>query len=187
MRLADGWAGSSPAVTAPGEALLSSRLGLHRRRDRGERGLQLLALRRRLAHQRGTHRLSGLRRGAVLPPSTRSTSWPGSPMSCRSMSSRSAFSRTSGPSCSQASARLVELADRVNVLQVEALCWCGKRATHNARTENGEMVTEGDVIVVGDVDDEGPAARGSGLRGAVPTTPPAPAHRCASQGGGALT
>ncbi len=51
------------------------------------------------------------------------------------------------------SARLVELADRVHVLQVEALCWCGKRATHNARTENGEMVTEGEVIVVGDVDD----------------------------------
>jgi thymidine kinase len=52
-----------------------------------------------------------------------------------------------------ASARLVELADRVQTLQVEALCWCGKRATHNARTENGEMVTEGDVIVVGDVGD----------------------------------
>ena len=51
------------------------------------------------------------------------------------------------------SARLVELADRMHVLQVEALCWCGKRATHNARTENGEMVTEGEVIVVGDVDD----------------------------------
>ena len=50
-------------------------------------------------------------------------------------------------------ARLVELADRMNVLQVEALCWCGKRATHNARTENGEMVTEGEVIVVGDVDE----------------------------------
>ena len=50
------------------------------------------------------------------------------------------------------SARLVELADRMHVLQVEALCWCGKRATHNARTENGEMVTEGEVIVVGDVD-----------------------------------
>jgi thymidine kinase len=53
-----------------------------------------------------------------------------------------------------ASARLVELSDRVNVLQVEALCWCGERATHNARTENGEMVTEGEVIVVGDVDVE---------------------------------
>jgi thymidine kinase len=49
-------------------------------------------------------------------------------------------------------ARLVELADRTEVLQVEALCWCGKRATHNARTENGAMVTEGEVIVVGDVD-----------------------------------
>ncbi len=56
------------------------------------------------------------------------------------------------------SARLVEIADRMNVLQVEALCWCGRRATHNARTENGEMVTEGDVIVVGDIfDAEAPA------------------------------
>ena len=53
------------------------------------------------------------------------------------------------------SARLVELADRVHTLQVEALCWCGKRATHNARTENGEMVTEGEVIVVGDVEEIG--------------------------------
>ncbi|KRF17319.1 thymidine kinase [Nocardioides sp. Soil797] len=52
------------------------------------------------------------------------------------------------------SARLVELADRMNVLQVEALCWCGKRATHNARTENGAMVTEGDVVVVGDVEEK---------------------------------
>jgi thymidine kinase len=58
------------------------------------------------------------------------------------------------------SARLVELADRMHVLQVEALCWCGKRATHNARTENGEMVTEGDVIVVGDVDEQEPAEVG---------------------------
>jgi len=49
------------------------------------------------------------------------------------------------------SRRLVELADRMQVLQVEALCWCGKRATHNARTENGEIVLEGEVIVVGDV------------------------------------
>ncbi|RYU11954.1 thymidine kinase [Nocardioides iriomotensis] len=53
------------------------------------------------------------------------------------------------------SARLVELADRMNVLQVEALCWCGKRATHNARTVNGVMVTEGEVIVVGDVEQQG--------------------------------
>jgi thymidine kinase len=56
------------------------------------------------------------------------------------------------------SGRLVELADRMHVLQVEALCWCGKRATHNARTENGDMVTEGEVIVVGDVEQEGQAS-----------------------------
>ena len=72
------------------------------------------------------------------------------------------------------SGRLVEIADRMNVLQVEALCWCGKRATHNARTENGVMVTEGDVVVVGDVEaaDEPPARRG--LRGALPPAPPPP-------------
>ena len=49
------------------------------------------------------------------------------------------------------SARLVELADRVNTLQVEALCWCGSRATHNARTVAGVMVVEGEQVVVGDV------------------------------------
>jgi thymidine kinase len=53
----------------------------------------------------------------------------------------------------EGSQRLVELADRMHTLQVEALCWCGKRATHNARTEDGAMVVEGDVIVVGDVED----------------------------------
>ena len=50
------------------------------------------------------------------------------------------------------SARLVELADRMHVLQDEALCWCGKRATHNARTTDGVMVTEGEQIVVGDTE-----------------------------------
>lgn len=49
------------------------------------------------------------------------------------------------------SRRLVELADRVQVLQVEALCWCGARAIHNARTIDGEMTTEGDQVLVGDV------------------------------------
>ncbi|MEU3961803.1 thymidine kinase [Streptomyces buecherae] len=49
------------------------------------------------------------------------------------------------------SQRLVELADRIEVLQVEALCWCGARATHNARTVGGRMVVEGAQVVVGDV------------------------------------
>ncbi|MFG2501962.1 thymidine kinase [Streptomyces sp. NPDC048441] len=50
------------------------------------------------------------------------------------------------------SQRLIELADRVETLQVEAMCWCGARATHNARTVDGEMVVEGEQVVVGDVD-----------------------------------
>ncbi|KIF67478.1 thymidine kinase [Streptomyces sp. AcH 505] len=53
------------------------------------------------------------------------------------------------------SQRLVELADRVEVLQVEALCWCGARATHNARTVGGAMVVEGAQVVVGDVHQAG--------------------------------
>lgn len=52
-------------------------------------------------------------------------------------------------------ARLVELADRVETLQVRSLCWCGKRATHNARTVDGVMVTEGAQVVVGDTGLEG--------------------------------
>ncbi|UUN29618.1 thymidine kinase [Streptomyces sp. FIT100] len=49
------------------------------------------------------------------------------------------------------SQRLIELADRIEALQVEAMCWCGARATHNARTVGGEMVVEGAQVVVGDV------------------------------------
>jgi thymidine kinase len=48
------------------------------------------------------------------------------------------------------SRRLVELCDSIEILQVRALCWCGERATHNARTVNGEMVLVGDQVVVGD-------------------------------------
>ena len=55
------------------------------------------------------------------------------------------------------SQRLIELSDRVQELQVEALCWCGRRATHNARVLNGVMVVEGEQVVVGDTS---PAASG---------------------------
>ncbi|HVK35822.1 MAG TPA: thymidine kinase [Microlunatus sp.] len=53
------------------------------------------------------------------------------------------------------SRRLVELADRIETLQVRSLCWCGKRATHNARTVGGRMVTEGAQVVVGDTVPDG--------------------------------
>lgn len=49
------------------------------------------------------------------------------------------------------SKRLVELAERVEMLQVQPLCWCGNRATHNARVVDGVMVVEGSQVVVGDV------------------------------------
>ena len=49
------------------------------------------------------------------------------------------------------SQRLIELADRIEILQVETVCWCGARATHNARTVDGEMVVEGEQKVVGDI------------------------------------
>jgi thymidine kinase len=54
------------------------------------------------------------------------------------------------------SARLVELADRTQPLQVEALCWCGSRATHNARSIGGIMVVEGEQVLVGDIRGEDP-------------------------------
>jgi thymidine kinase len=49
--------------------------------------------------------------------------------------------------------RLLELADDHIPLQVEARCWCGARATHNARVVNGDVVYEGDTVVVGDTDE----------------------------------
>ncbi|HEY8620447.1 MAG TPA: thymidine kinase [Dermatophilaceae bacterium] len=49
------------------------------------------------------------------------------------------------------SQRMIELADRVQTLQVEALCWCGRRATTNARVVDGVMVLEGEQVVVGDI------------------------------------
>lgn len=50
------------------------------------------------------------------------------------------------------SRRLVELADRIETLQVRPLCWCGAVATHNARVRGGVMVTEGSQVVVGDTE-----------------------------------
>jgi thymidine kinase len=54
--------------------------------------------------------------------------------------------------------RLLEVADERVPTQVEARCWCGARATHNARLVNGRVVYEGDVVVVGDTerDDDEP-------------------------------
>ncbi len=52
----------------------------------------------------------------------------------------------------EGTARLMEVADERQELQVEARCWCGSRATQNARLVGGEVVFEGDVVVVGDTE-----------------------------------
>ncbi len=44
--------------------------------------------------------------------------------------------------------RLLEMADESRELQVEARCWCGRPATHNARLVDGVQVYEGDLMVV---------------------------------------
>jgi len=64
------------------------------------------------------------------------------------------------------SRRLMEVADRRSELQVEARCWCGARATHNARLVNGRQVYEGDLKIVGDTKapDAEPVAIGYDLR-----------------------
>ena len=47
-------------------------------------------------------------------------------------------------------ARLLEIADVTEAIQCEARCWCGNRATHNARLVDGVQVYEGDLMVVDD-------------------------------------
>jgi thymidine kinase len=54
----------------------------------------------------------------------------------------------------EGTARLLEVADVRTELQVEARCWCGSRATHNARLLDGVQVYDGDVVMVGDVASE---------------------------------
>lgn len=46
--------------------------------------------------------------------------------------------------------RLFELADDVQRIQVQVLCWCGLPGLLNARVVDGEMVREGATVVVAD-------------------------------------
>ncbi|MGD9998597.1 MAG: thymidine kinase [Ilumatobacteraceae bacterium] len=49
--------------------------------------------------------------------------------------------------------RMLEVADERVPMQVEARCWCGSRATHNARIVNGDITYTGETIVVGDTEE----------------------------------
>jgi thymidine kinase len=50
--------------------------------------------------------------------------------------------------------RMLEVADERVEMQVESRCWCGARATHNARLVNGAVVYEGETVVVGDTEED---------------------------------
>lgn len=49
--------------------------------------------------------------------------------------------------------RLFELADEITPVHVEVLCWCGRPGQLNARVVDGEVVREGDTVVVADTDE----------------------------------
>jgi thymidine kinase len=48
--------------------------------------------------------------------------------------------------------RLIELADEISAIQVEVLCWCGRAGQQNARVVNGQVVRQGDTVVVADTE-----------------------------------
>jgi len=60
--------------------------------------------------------------------------------------------------------RMLEVANERVEMQVEARCWCGSRATHNARVVNGVVVYEGETVVVGDTSDVAPPLFGDVVR-----------------------
>ncbi|WP_370949944.1 thymidine kinase [Amycolatopsis sp. cg5] len=48
--------------------------------------------------------------------------------------------------------RLFELADELQPVQVEVLCWCGLPGRFNARVRDGEVLRDGDTVVVADTE-----------------------------------
>ncbi|MEV0070204.1 MULTISPECIES: thymidine kinase [unclassified Amycolatopsis] len=48
--------------------------------------------------------------------------------------------------------RLFELADELQPVQVEVLCWCGLPGRFNARVRDDEILREGDTVVVADTE-----------------------------------
>ena len=166
-----------------GEATGVVRLGLTHDAHRGRRGLRLLALRRRLADPAAA-RIDYL----ICDEAQFYTRRAGRPagQDRRRAADRRVLLRHPHrlPHRAVPGLRAAGRARRPDeVLQVEALCWCGKRATHNARTEDGVMVTEGEVIVVGDVEEQRRTPGRGRLRGALPPAPPPPADRRPRPGG----
>ncbi|MCR5503653.1 MAG: thymidine kinase [Lachnospiraceae bacterium] len=45
------------------------------------------------------------------------------------------------------SERLLEIADKIE--EVKTVCWCGRKATNNARIHNGRVIRDGEQVVMG--------------------------------------
>ncbi len=67
----------------------------------------------------------------------------------------------------EGTARLFELADDVQRVQVEVLCWCGFPGLLNARVVDGVMVREGATVVVADTGPAGVPGEDAGSSPAV--------------------
>jgi thymidine kinase len=63
------------------------------------------------------------------------------------------------------SRRLVELADVLVPLPLPVTCWCGRPARVNARLVDGEVVHEGEQVLLGDTAPLGPEALDQGVFG----------------------
>ena len=119
-----------------GESTISSRLGLAGRPSRSPRTSTSGS-----TWSANSPAASGSTTWSATRPSStprrRSISWPGSSTSCRSTSSPSASSPTSRPGCFPARSGSSSCATGSRCCRCAALCWCGARATHNARTFDG--------------------------------------------------
>lgn len=47
----------------------------------------------------------------------------------------------------EGSKRLLELAE--NITEIKSICWCGSKATQNARVINGKFIEEGEIVQIG--------------------------------------
>jgi thymidine kinase len=56
------------------------------------------------------------------------------------------------------SQRLFELADELNAIQVEVLCWCGLPGRFNSRIHDGQVVRDGHTLLVADTTPSTPPA-----------------------------
>ena len=133
-----------------GESTISSRLGLAQASDRGQLGFRLLALRGDPADQRPPDRLLGVRRDAVLLGRADRSAGPDRRRAADRRLRHWSPHRFCDPAVSGLRSGSSSCATGSKSFRCAPCAGASERATHNARTVNGEMVLVGDQVVVGD-------------------------------------